>query len=143
MLQAFVAWNLSIDHQGEGSRGGRKIWRCLVKWEFYAVVTEELMSYVNIDEQKIASPEQNLIASLHRPGEIPTSFKRKIPMCMVYSMEESIARKVVGSNLHVDQNFWQHHIPAVLKGLNCQLSLSVMASVVFRLHISLNVNFYS
>ena len=55
MLQAFAAWNLSIDHQGEGSRGGRKIWRCLVKWEFYAVVTEELMSYVNIDEQKTAS----------------------------------------------------------------------------------------
>ena len=97
MLQAFAVWNLSIDHQEEGSRVGRKIWRCLVKLEFYAVATEELMSYVDIDEQKTVSLEQNLIASLLRPGEIPTGFKRKILMCTICSMEESTARNMVGS----------------------------------------------
>ena len=89
MLQAYAAWNLAIDHQEEGSREGRKIRHCLVKWEFYAVAAEEL--------KKTASLGQNLIASLHRPEEIPTGFKRKILMCTICSMEESTARNMVGS----------------------------------------------
>ena len=54
------------------------------------------MSYVDVEEQRTATLEENLIASLHRPQEIPNTFNRKIPMCMICSMEESIARKVVG-----------------------------------------------
>ena len=97
MLQAFAAWNISINECSSGSRGGMRNRRPLVKWEFYAVAAEELMSYVDRDEQTPATLEQNVIASLHRPEEIPTRFNRKIPMCMICSMEESIARKVLGS----------------------------------------------
>ena len=99
MLQAFAAWNISIDECSAGSRGGMRNRRKLIKWQFYAVAAEEFMSYVDKDEQKPATLEQNVNpSSLHRPQEIPSSFNSRIkPMCMICSMEESIERKVSGS----------------------------------------------
>ena len=52
MLQAFTAWNLSVDQmrttqsRGGANRGRKK----LLKWEFYAVAAEEMMNYVDEDE---------------------------------------------------------------------------------------------
>ena len=45
-LQAFSAWNLSIDQVNKTRRGGLTKQKKLVKWQFYDVAAEEFMSYV-------------------------------------------------------------------------------------------------
>ena len=95
MLQAFSAWNLSVDAQG--SRGGAKQRRRLLKWEFYAVAAEEFMTYVDVDEMKCIPIVENPVSS-HKPSSIPIDYTdRSIPTCIVCSMEESVAHRVLGS----------------------------------------------
>lgn len=95
MLQAFSAWNLSVDAQG--SRGGAKQRRRLLKWEFYAVAAEEFMTYVDVDEMKCIPIIENRVSS-HKPSSIPIDYTdRSITTCIVCSMEESVAHRVLGS----------------------------------------------
>eukprot|EP00957_Ditylum_brightwellii_P158273 12047677-Ditylum_brightwellii.AAC.1 len=47
LLNPFIAWNLSVDARQKKQRGG-KLNRCAVlKWEFYAAVTEEMITYMD------------------------------------------------------------------------------------------------
>ena len=61
-LQTFEAWNLSVQEMIDINRGGEIKRKQLVKWKFYAVATEEFMSYVDEDESSTAlSQMQTLI----------------------------------------------------------------------------------
>ena len=48
-LQAFAAWNLSVDGMNN-KRGGEVKREMLVKWQFYAAAAEEFMTYLDNDE---------------------------------------------------------------------------------------------
>lgn len=94
MLNAFSAWNLSVNYSGV--RGGTKSRHRLVKWEFYAVAAEELMSYVDVDELKHPTcTNVHNASTLHRPGVLAHSNNPDIrPTCAICNMEESVLRKI-------------------------------------------------
>ena len=52
-LQAYSAWNLSVEEMMVNSRGGEIKRKRLVKWQFYAVAAEEMMTYVDKDESSV------------------------------------------------------------------------------------------
>ena len=48
-LQAYAAWNLSVEELTANSSGGER--KRLVKWQFYTVASEVFMSYVDKDRR--------------------------------------------------------------------------------------------
>ena len=100
MLNAFAAWHLSVDQIQGTSRGGapNKHRQRLVKWQFHAVAAEELMNYVDPDEEIARTIQQNQAYTDHQACFIPKDFREKEPHCIICSMEESIWRKVIEKN---------------------------------------------
>ena len=94
MLNAFAAWNLSVEQIQGISRGGstNKHRQRLVKWQFYAVAAEELMNYVDPDEETTRTIQHNQDTD-HKACFIPKDFAKKQPHCIICSMEESVWRK--------------------------------------------------
>ncbi len=95
LLNAFTAWNLSVD-SNERTRGVATK-RKLLKWEFYSVVAEELMSYVDNkdDISTCHSAQKSSQNTTHFGVAIDKSYKFKNPTCVVCSTEESVKRKVL------------------------------------------------
>ena len=70
------------------------------KWQFYSVAAEEMMSYVDDDEESdVFSITKNNKQSQnnHYPTLVTKDFEKKIHLCMICSMEESVMNKVLGS----------------------------------------------
>ena len=102
LLQAFTAWNLSIDASDRRSSESRR--KKIVKWEFYSVMAEEMMSYVDRHEDGVndGSMSNNRTLKKYMDGHYPKSYfefdKKYIvnrPVCMICSMEESVRANVM------------------------------------------------
>ena len=101
MLQAFTAWNLSVDQvRTTGSRGGvYRERKKLLKWEFYAVAAEEMMNYVDEDEvEKGVVLLEPTPEAQHKPQIITRQSSAKNPTCIICSMSEAVERKVLNSS---------------------------------------------
>ena len=94
LLQAFSAWNLSVDEMKEKNRGGEVKREKLIKWQFYAAAAEEFMTYIDQDEVTRATMTFDT-ANEHQPRAIPKDFWKKHPHCIICSMEEAVKNKVI------------------------------------------------
>ena len=94
-LQAFTAWNLSVPMLKYSTRRIYNKREVLVKWQFYSVAAEEMMSYVDLDEaESIFSPSSDSFRQ-HAPRSIPKDYSEKrYPHCIICSMEESVLNKL-------------------------------------------------
>ena len=96
VLQAFTAWNLSVDQIHENRRGNSDTKRKkLLKWEFYSVLAEELMMYVDTDGDEVSEGLSNTYVNRMMEGHVPAPYfsfhKEEItsrPLCMICSMDE-------------------------------------------------------
>ena len=95
LLNAFTAWNLSAT-SNERTRGVPKKNK-LLKWEFYSVVAEELMSYVDQNDSIICPSVASIGFSENKHISAPfdKSFKFNHPTCIVCSTEEGVMRKML------------------------------------------------
>ena len=102
MLQVFAAWNLLIDSSDRKSSDSRR--KKIVKWEFYSVMAEEMMSYVDRydDGDNDCTESNNKKLQKYMDCHYPKSyvqFDKKIivnrPVCMICSMEESVRANVL------------------------------------------------
>ena len=91
LLNAFTAWNLSANERTRGVPKKHK----LLKWEFYSVVAEELMSYVDKNESISSSSVASRSENKHISAPIDRSFKFSNPTCIVCSTEEGVKRKIL------------------------------------------------
>ena len=96
-LNAFTAWNLSVTESDRTRRGGIQQRNKLLKWEFYSVAAEEMMTYSD-GEDNILQARQ-LHVQNHVPIPIPRDKKEgniiKAPTCMICSLEEGVMRSVI------------------------------------------------
>ena len=99
LLNAFSAWNLSVDAQQANSRGGEVRRNKLLKWQFYATAAEELMAYIDEDEaESILTPTAYSLQG-HAPRPITKEYSdKKYPHCMICSMEEAISHRCMQSS---------------------------------------------
>ena len=74
--------------------------RKLLKGRFYAVADEEMMTYVDFEEQKHASILEETGENQHKVDVIPEDFEKKVPQCIICSIVESISSKILGKNKH-------------------------------------------
>ena len=106
LLQAFTAWNLSVDQIAENRRGNSEVKRKrLIKWEFYSVLAEELMTYVDTNNNEDDNSGMSSILHLRNKtmrGHVPApyfSFSKtettNRPLCMICSMEEMAKAQVL------------------------------------------------
>ena len=103
LLQAFTAWNLSVDQLHQNRRGNSDVKRRkLIKWQFYSVLAEELMMYVDDSGDDSTVAQSN--TSIHRmmKGHVPAPYfsfdKSQItsrPLCMICSMDEMARAQVL------------------------------------------------
>ena len=93
MLNAFSAWNLSVDELSNSSRGGIQQRYKLLKWEFYTTAAEEMMPYVDMDEIVEATEVEPTGSSSHVPNSIPKNFRLKYPQCIISSIKKSVSRR--------------------------------------------------
>ena len=73
LLQAFSAWNLSVDEMKLKNRGGPVRREKLIKWQFYASAAEEFMTYIDHDEPTLAKVRIEA-SDEHQPRSIPKDF---------------------------------------------------------------------
>ena len=101
LLQAFTAWNLSIDARDRKSSESKR--KKIVKWEFYSVMAEEMMNYVDrlADGDNDGTESNNKKIKKFMDGHYPKpyfQFDKKLivnrPVCMICSMEESVRANV-------------------------------------------------
>ena len=95
-------WNIGANEvRTKTNERGSKIKkrRVLKKWEFYAIVAEEMMTYVEEDrmEQMALCNNRSIGDISHSPMPIPRNHDMKSPTCMICSMEEGILRRVLKS----------------------------------------------
>jgi len=106
LLNAFTAWNLSVDQITDIRRGNSEVKRKkLIKWEFYSVLAEELMAYVDINDDRDENSEMSSFIRTRKNsmrGHVPApyfSFDRtetaNRPVCMICSMEEMAKAQVL------------------------------------------------
>ncbi len=101
LLQAFTAWNLSVDQITKNRRGNSDIkQKKVLKWEFYSVLAEELMMYVDTmhdaDDGSTARRTSIEHFKTHAmKGYVPApfdAFDRKCitdkPLCMMCSIDK-------------------------------------------------------
>ena len=98
LLQAFTTWNLSVDQMIQNRRGNADVKRRkVIKWEFYSVLAEELMTYIDRghgdDNSSISTNNywRNRSMIGHNPAPYFSFDKSSIsnrPSCMVCSMDE-------------------------------------------------------
>ena len=84
-LQGFTAWNLVLNIPDIPRRGGQKKFRELKNWEFYSIASEEMMIYVDNDENqnfKRVKTETHM----HTTTPVPKNCHTNIPTCMICSM---------------------------------------------------------
>ena len=103
LLQAFTAWNLSVDQMHENRRGNAEVKRRkLIKWQFYSVLAEELMMYVdsNEDEETMGLSKSSVNRTMQ--GHVPASYfsfdkeeRTSRPLCMICSMDEMARAQVL------------------------------------------------
>ena len=90
-MNAFVAWNLSVDEFQTSGRGGGLRRNRLKKWEFYAVADEELMNYVDNEEALISTEQAHKTCQQkHTPLFIPKYHQTKNPTCLICSMKKMV-----------------------------------------------------
>ena len=122
-LQAFAAWNLSVQEMTDKSRGGETKRKGLVKWKFYAVAAEEFMSYVDKDESSAVFSQHQSLLRDHQPRPITKDFRNKYPHCAMCSMEESITNRVSGTAKKKGRRKWarQRGYLASCSDPNCKI----------------------
>ena len=83
-LQAFTAWNLSVPMLRYSTRRIYNKRQVLLKWQFYSVAAEEMMSYVDLDEaESIFNPSSDTFR-LHTPRSIPKDYAEiRYPHCII------------------------------------------------------------
>ena len=96
LLQAFSAWNLAVESTERERRGRPSKLYKLKKWEFYAVVAEEMMTYVHDEDEYIPTTNTTSVEDGHAPKCIP-NLKHNLS-CNICSMEERIRHKVNGQS---------------------------------------------
>ena len=75
VLQAFTAWNLSVDQIYEHRIGDSDVKRKkLLKWEFYSVLAEELMMYVDTDGDEVTEGLTNTSINRMMEGHVPALY---------------------------------------------------------------------
>ena len=104
LLQAFTAWNLSVDQIRENRRGNSEVKRKkLIKWQFYSVLAEELMMYVdsNEDNDTLVGHSKSSVNRMMQ-GHVPASYfnfdkeeRTSRPLCMICSMDEMARAQVL------------------------------------------------
>ena len=94
-LNAFVAWNLSVDEFQTRGRGGGLRRNRLKNWEFYAVAAEELMNYVDNEEALISTEQSHKTCQQkHIPLCIPKDHQTRNHTCLICLMEEMAINKL-------------------------------------------------
>ena len=84
-LLGFTAWNFVLNIPEIPRRGGQKIFKELKNWEFYSIASEEMMIYVDNDENqnfKRVKTETHM----HNTTPVPKTCHTKIPTGMICSM---------------------------------------------------------
>ena len=91
MLQSFSRWNLSVNELAALWHSGVVQRKRLIKWEFYSVACEEMMTFVSPDEATTASllHTSTLSDTSHLPTHASLAGKKTLH-CMICSMEESV-----------------------------------------------------
>ena len=127
LLQAFTVWNIGANEvRTKTNERGSKIKkrRVLKKWEFYAIVAEEMMTYVEEDcmEQMALCNNRSIGDISHSPMPIPRNHDMKSPTCMICSMEEGILRRVLKSGNTKARHFSRRkkHL-AICSDPNCNI----------------------
>ena len=69
-LQAFTAWNLSIDDIDRKRRGGIQQRKRLLKWEFFSVAAEEMMTHSDAEDSMLQARQ------FHKQNHIPILFPK-------------------------------------------------------------------
>ena len=102
LLQAFTAWNLSVDQMHANRRGNSNVRRQkVIKWQFYSVLAEELMMFVDnstADDESTTKQKTFEIRRGHTPAPYSTFGKteqKKRPLCMICSMDEMARAQVL------------------------------------------------
>ena len=103
LLQAFTAWNLSVDQLYQNRRGNSDVKRRkLIKWQFYSVLAEELMMYVDDSGDDTTVAQSNTSIRRMMKGHVPAPYfsfdKSQItsrPLCMICSMDEMARAQVL------------------------------------------------
>ena len=76
LLQAFADWNLSVDRISQNRRVNFEVkWKKLIKWDFYSVLVEELMAYVDTTDN--GDDNSGMTSNVHlrthaMRGHVPT-----------------------------------------------------------------------
>ena len=96
LLQTFTAWNLSAVAPEREVRGGVPKRNKMIKWEFYSVVAEEMMTYCSSEDDVRQDNKRKM------DGHVPIAITKNMgfiaPTCMICSMEEGVMRNVLGYN---------------------------------------------
>ena len=124
-LQAFTAWNLSVGAEERRTRGRGTDRRNLLKWEFYSVAAEEMMTFA--DNEDIAIEDRRIFSESHVPIPIPREKNKresgmKVPTCMICSMEEGVQRNVFDDHRKKARKYSRRtsHL-SVCKDKNCNI----------------------
>ena len=113
LLQAFTAWNLSVDQLQQNRRGNSDVKRKkIIKWEFYSVLAEEMMMYVDSSHgDDDTDTNKNMSMTTTMKGHIPAPTSQfdkhettKRPLCMVCSMDEMARAKVLNLSRSQSRN---------------------------------------
>ena len=79
--------------------------KSLLKWECYSAAAEEMMIYVN-DNENIDLGQQGVDrVQIHTPSPITKDYKLKNSKYMICSVEESLKRKVLGVKCKKSRGF--------------------------------------
>ena len=93
LLQVFMAWNLAVNSPERPIRGGQPKIRDMKKWEFYSIDSEEMVTYLYKEENQNFERVQTE-TPMHTPTPVTNSYHTKIPIYIIYSMEEVVVRGV-------------------------------------------------
>ena len=123
-LKDFTAWNLNVDEIDRTRRGGIQQHNKLLKWEFYYVAVEEMMT--------CSDGEDNILQTrkLHKQNHVTIQLLRgkekenviKAPTCMKCSMEEGVTRIVIDHPRKKASKYsrWLTHI-SICADTNCDI----------------------
>ena len=124
-LQAFTAWNLSVDTKERRTRGRGTDRKNLLKWQFYSVVAEEMMTFA--DYEDIGIEDRRIFSESHVPIPIPKEKDQresgmKVPRFMVCSMEEGVQRNVFDDDRKKTRKYSRRmsHL-SICKDKNCNI----------------------
>ena len=89
----FTQSNLAVSSPERPRKGGKPKPREMKKWKFYSTASEEMMKYVNNEENKNFVRVQTE-TPIHNPTTVPNNYHTNIPTFIFCSLEEGVMRRV-------------------------------------------------